>query len=237
MKTNKLLFGGIVLLAALSVPAQGTFRNLNFEAATIPATPVGGFTYPADPLLAFPGWTVGGSGTVVAYNTVSLGAPAVCLMGPNFPNSAGYTPLQGSYSVLLQYFGSAGGPPTLSQIGLVPFGVRSISFQVPSGQSTNYSTATEVSLNGVSIPLVPIADNRVAGDVSDFAGITAQLTFSTINAPDFLYFDDIQFSQSTIPEPSSLALLGVGGSCVLLHRRRSQSSSSWKSISPTPSQN
>src|ERR1039457_1394146 len=65
-------------------------------------------------------WTVGGSGTVVGYSGLSIGAPAVGLMGPDFPNGAYHTPLHGSYSVLLMYFGYAGSPPTLSQTALVP---------------------------------------------------------------------------------------------------------------------
>ena len=105
---------GILILMSLLVFCRsgGTqgFVNLNFESATIAPTPVGGWTYPADPTQALPGWTVGGATTVVMYNDLSLGAPAVSLMGPNFPNFANYTPLQGSYSVLLQYFNIDGTP-------------------------------------------------------------------------------------------------------------------------------
>src|SRR5450432_3673108 len=43
-------------------------------------------------------------------------------------------------------------------------------------------------------------------NVSAFAGSLAQLTFSITTGKqfgDFLYFDDIQFSSSPIPEPSA----------------------------------
>jgi hypothetical protein len=202
-----------------SAQGQG-FVNLDFEDATIAPTPIGGSTYPADPTQCFPGWTVGGSSTVVMYNDVSLGAPAVSLMGPDFPNGAGYAPLQGSYSVLLQYFGIDGGPPSLSQTGLVPVGTQSISLLVPSGQNGADSTATVVTLNGVNIPLVPIAGNRVAGNVSAFAGEEAQLTFSTINAEDFLYFDDIQFSSSSVPEPGPIGVAALSGLFLVWRHRR-----------------
>ncbi len=114
------------LIVWQNAKGQG-FVNLDFGGATIAPTPVGGSTYPADSTQCFPGWTVGGSSTVVMYNDLSLGAPAISLMGPDFPNFAGYTPLQGSYSVLLEHFGIDGTPPTLSQTGLVPAGTQSIS--------------------------------------------------------------------------------------------------------------
>ena len=125
-----------------TVSGQG-FVNLDFEQATIAPTPAGGWTYPADPTQAFPGWTVGDG--VVMYNDLSLGSPATVLMGPSFPNFVNYTPLQGSYSVLFQYFGYAGSAPTLSQTGLVPIGTESINFLVGSGESD-----AVVTMNGVN---------------------------------------------------------------------------------------
>jgi hypothetical protein len=188
-----------------TVSGQG-FVNLDFEQATIAPTPAGGWTYPADPTQAFPGWTVGDG--VVMYNDLSLGSPATVLMGPSFPNFVNYTPLQGSYSVLFQYFGYAGSAPTLSQTGLVPIGTESINFLVGSGESD-----AVVTMNGVNIPLVSISGGRMAGDISAFADTVAQLTFSTTSstgyAGNWLYFDDIQFSSSAVPEPSVLSLFTV----------------------------
>jgi len=64
-------------------------------------------------------------------------------------------------------------------------------------------------LNGVNIPHVQIAGGRLAGNISAFAGTTALLTFSTTTGVEYaqesLYFDDIQFSPSSVPEPSTLA--------------------------------
>ncbi len=221
---------GLLLIGELNGESQG-FINLDFEDATI-STPAGGWGDFVDPAIAFPGWTIGNFSingyTAVSYNDLSLGSPAVDLMGPNFPNAVGYTPLQGSYSVLLQYFGYAGGPPTLSQTGLVPADAQSISFLVPPGQNENYPAATVVTLNGVDVPLIPIAGGRVAGNVSAFAGSVAQLTFSTINSADWLYFDDIQFSTSEVPEPSEFALTVLGG--LLLGFRRWWNSSRCKGV-------
>lgn len=175
--------------------------NLDFEDATISPTPIGQWTYPADPTQCFPGWTVGGSETVVSYNSLSSSAPAVVLMGPDFPNFPYYAPLEGSYSVLLQYFSSAQSP-SLSQTGLIPAGTKSINFLVGSNKSD-----AAVTLNGVNIPMVPISGGRLAGDVSAFAGRVVQLTISspggTGPTSDWLYFDDVQFSPSMIPEPNT----------------------------------
>jgi hypothetical protein len=210
MKLSRITWLSAVSFALFLQTVSGqSFVNLDFEQATISPTPVGGWTYPADPAQAFPRWTVDGSGTVVMYNTLSIGAPAVDLMGPNFPNAVNYLPLEGSYSVLLQYFGYAGSAPTLSQTGLVPIGSESINFLVGPGESD-----AVVTLDGVNIPLVPISDGRLAGDISTFAGTVSQLTFSTTSstgyAGNWLYFDDVQFSTSPVPEPASFVLFGLG---------------------------
>src|SRR5439155_11969625 len=205
MKSSRIVltFGSLALLQSVS---GQDYINLNFEQATIAPTPVAGWTYPADPAQLFPGWTVGGAGTVVGYNDLSIGAPAVDLMGPNFPNFAGYTPLQGSYSVLFEYFGSASPSPSLSQTGLVPLAAQCIHCLVSSGTSP---TAAVVTLNGVSIPLISVSGGRLAGDISTYAGSIAQLTLSTPSSGGWLYFDDIRFSSSQIPEPSIFSLFGL----------------------------
>ncbi len=207
MKTQHLyLIAATLLVLGEAACAQG-FINLDFEEATIAPTPVGGWTFPADPAQCFPGWTVR-YGDAVMYNEYSIGAPAVCLMGPEFPNLFHYAPLEGSYSVLLMDYG---GGPTLSQAGLIPSWARSINFLVDPGQSD-----AVVTLNGVNIPLAPIAGGRLAGDVSAFGGQVAQLTFSAIGTfrdrGNWFYFDDIQFSLSSVPEPSARGLFSI---CIL----------------------
>jgi len=202
------------------VYSQG-FVNLDFEDATVAPTPINEYGGSVDPAIAFPGWTVGGSGTYVLYNDQTLGSPAVSLMGPTFPSATGYTPLQGSYSVLIYYDNpSILQQPTLSQTGMIPPGTQSINFLVGNGESD-----AAVALNGVNIPLVSISGGRMAGNISAFAGSVAQLTFSTSNnrvGDNFLYFDGIQFSTSSVPEPSEFALGTIGA--LLLGIRRWQRS-------------
>jgi hypothetical protein len=189
------------------------FINLNFEQATIPPTPVGQFgAAPADPALAFPGWTMGPSGTsnpnFTLYNNLTLGSVAQVLVGPNYPNAIGYNPLQGSYSALLQFGPSPSlGTPALIQTGMVPSNARSINFLVSAIQND-----ARVTLDGVNIPLIVIGGGRLAGDVTAFAGRQAPLMFSTTSYNgSWLYFDDVVFSPTAVPEPSIgiLAVLGL----------------------------
>lgn len=198
------------------------FVNLDFEEATIAPTPVGGFgAAPSDPALVFPGWTMGPSGTsnpnFTLYNNLTLGSVAQVLIGPNYPNAIRYTPLQGSYSALLQFGPSATlGTPALIQRGLVPANARSITFLV----SATLNDA-RVTLDGVNIPLFSIAGGRMAGDISAFAGQQAQLEFSatSYNGPWF-YFDDIVFSPNVVPEPSALNLAVLAVVTISLARAR-----------------
>ena len=213
MNLRHILYMSAVLMCVSRGASAASFINLDFEQANVPATPPNTFgTISVDPSLAFPGWTVPPNGstypTSVGYNTLSLGGPAVILMGPDFPNGPGYDPLQGNYSVLLQYFG-IGNPPALSQTGLIPAGTTSIHML---GDAV-------VEINGTVIPM-----SNGSGNVSAYAGQTVQLTITTsdnatVNAPVWDYFDDIQFSQ--VPEPNVVSLAGVCGffSVWLLKRR------------------
>src|SRR5882724_9391073 len=85
--------------------SQGTFVNLDFEQPITPLTPVNGLVPTTN---AIPGWTAyayGGPSSVIAYNTLSLGAAEVSLQGPGSFSRI----IQGSYTVYLQ--GEAGGAP------------------------------------------------------------------------------------------------------------------------------
>src|SRR5439155_19996108 len=93
---------------------------------------------------------------------------------------------------------------SLSQIGLVPPGTRSISFLVGS-----HGVFT-VSLGGVNLdPIsIPVTNNLTLyrADASAFAGETVELRFTAVARVSELYLDDIQFSPEAIPEPSTLTL-------------------------------
>jgi hypothetical protein len=213
MRILRLIYSAAICFAFLqNISGQG-FVNLDFEQANIPPTPAGQLGGFADPALAFPGWIVGPG--VVGYNTLSLGSAAEILIGPNYPNGIGYSSLQGSYSVLLQTFSYNASPASLSQTALIPANAKSISML----------GAAYVSLNGVSIPLLQLQDGRWAGDISAYAGNIAQLTLSgPSSGTGWMYFDDIQFSPASVPEPSVLSLFGVSALFICLRMLRSNNS-------------
>lgn len=202
MKLRLLFYFGAALICVLRNASAQNFVNLDFEEANVPPTPPDTWGPAVNPSLAFPGWTVLPNGTTfattTAYNDLSLGGPAIVLMGPDFPNAPGYEPLQGCYSVLLQYFGT-GNPPALSQTGVIPPGATTISIL---GNAV-------IEINGINIPL-----SNGSGNISAFAGQTVQLTVTTpdtgtVNSPIWDYFDDIQFSPIPEPNLTSLAVLCV----------------------------
>ena len=201
MKLQPAICIGTVALALLEIAFGQDFTNLDFELATIPHTAVGQWGGSVDPLLAFPGWTVSGFPTYTVYNNLTIGSPEVVLMGPDFPNGPGFLPLQGANSVLLGFLGVIG-PPTLSQTGLIPAGTKSITFLVQDVRGVEGIQGAVLLVNGTNVPLYPISDGRLAGDVSTFAGTVAQITFTTrreLYHVIYFYFDDIQFSSSPIP--------------------------------------
>ena len=209
---------GLLVLAA-TAHGQGTFRNMDFEAAAqyVATTPPGQYGDRIDPALAFQGWMVGDAPgstpafpTFYLYNAATVGSPAIDLIGPEFPNGLGLSALHGSYSVLIQNWGPGPGP-TLSQTAIVPANAKSLSFLA----DQHYGTVA-VSLNGVNIPLIPFyGGTLLAGDVTRFAGQTAQLTFTGTGQA---YFDFIQFSTVSVPEPSVSVIAGFGAAALILRK-------------------
>jgi hypothetical protein len=215
---------GIAFAAMLPGAFAGEFRNLDFEQATVAPTPVGQCGWSVDPAMAFPGWTMGPSGTMqpncTIYNDVTMGSVAEILVGPNYPSAICHASLQGSYFAILQGGSDESiGTPALIQTGLVPENARSINFLVG-----YYSSAARVSLDDVTIPLVDIGHGRLAGDVTAFAGQDAKLMFSNTSwyPVGMFSFDDIQFSPNPVPqpEPSSFLLAGIGALMLAVAKAR-----------------
>jgi len=137
-------------------------------------------------------------------------------------NSGFAVPLQGNYSVFL--FGAPDGPTVLSQTGLVPSFAKSMDVDLA------YSGVPllVVAMNGQTIPLIPIATfpnyTQYAGDISAFADQEVLLSFTELppsgTPPSIVELDDIQFSTSPIPEPSTLALAAAGALLLGLARWR-----------------
>ena len=217
-----------LLMGGRLASAQG-FVNLNFEQASIQPAPYGyapSDAYnPISAASALSGWTVSEDDTVctaVWGSPVALDETSVALV------SAGYNPIQGSYSVQLSAYADAPSgyfrSSSISQTGLIPFGTQSIQFLIvgPS-QAGSVPPNPIVTLNGTPVGLSEISQSggviTMAGNISAFAGTTADLTFlceattgGTFPANEnYFNMDNIQFSPSAAPEPGVLSLSVLAG--------------------------
>src|SRR6266478_10051714 len=215
------LLAAIITLAG-AARGQGTFQNLNFEAATVPQSQSPGLVNTTD---ALPGWNafIGTNAqSQVNFNNPSLGTTWISLLGTNGPS--GSLSIEGGYSVLLQggiVFTTSGFVPmdaSISQVGLVPATAQSIQFKA----QASTTLGKEVSLNGLSIALQAIFTGPnytlYGGDVSSFAGQTVNLEFTSqyvsgSTPPNNWNIDSIIFSNQPVPEPS---LPGLSALVVLL---------------------
>src|SRR5688500_3843024 len=117
----------IVVLAVTLAPSvlrAAPFVNLNFEQATVPP---GSMNFLPAPL-AFPGWTpaIGGVPLVVVHdNNPSIGEGAVVLYDEPL-GLGGFPVLEGEFSVALFTDVAFGSRASLTQVGDVPSGTRSI---------------------------------------------------------------------------------------------------------------
>ena len=132
VNVEKLIVGFVVaLLAALSVEAQGTFQNLDFESANLSPIPSGQYGGEVPLASALPGWhaSIGGiSATQVLQNNFTLGAASIDILGPNWA-SVGPGIIDGNYTVLLQAFYVTEGNVSLWQNGTVPANAESLQFK------------------------------------------------------------------------------------------------------------
>ena len=199
----------MLFLGAHRCLGQGSFINLDFERANLSAYGAGPAVVPATN--GIPSWTpVSILGTDrVLYNDVFLGAAGVSVFGIDGPFSV----IDGAFSV--QLYGGGGTPTgaSISQTSLVPVDANSILFKAQGTGSLGGPLL--VSLGGENVPFSVISTTpdytAYGGDVSAFAGQTAQLTFTAPpGVNNYWTLDDIQFSSSSIPEPSSFSLSAIG---------------------------
>jgi hypothetical protein len=206
---------------------QGAFENLDFEQAIIisapnPHTPADAFN-PISADAALPYWTVSEDGTncnAVWGTPTSLDETSVALV------AAGYSPIQGSYSVQLSAYADAPSgyyrSSSISQTGLIPAGTKSIEFLIASPfQAGSVQPNPVVTINGTAIELTQLSQSgnviTMGGDISAFAGSTVTLAFlcgATRGGAfpannDIFNLDNIQFSTQIVPEPSACALFAL----------------------------
>jgi hypothetical protein len=208
---------------AVSAQAQSTFQNLNFESANL-SNPSGQFN--EIPIAnALPGWSgsIGGVPvTQVWANDYSLGQASIDIFGPTW-NAINPGIIDGNYTVFLQ---SGGSPVTegllvntsLWQSGTIPADAQSLQFKAWSFQSGG---SLSVSFAGNSLSPVVLSSgespsgqpyNVYGADITPYAGQTGQIDFtSIIQGLNWMELDDITFSTTAVPEPSTLALIVTGG--------------------------
>lgn len=199
----------VVIFATEAAWGQGAFQNLNFEAARIIFS--NNSTVDVATTNALPGWSAfSGTSqlTAIPYNGFGAIYP-VELFGSNS------LVISGNFSIEIGQ-GSHPGLGSISQTGLVPADARSLIFK---GSWTSL-VPVGVSLGGQGLSYSALSSGSnytlYGVDISSFSGQTASLAFS---APSGLLYliDDIQFSTTTVPEPSSLALCLTGG-IIAAHR-------------------
>jgi len=208
----------LALLHPLEVVAQGTFRNMDFEQAQIPQNQPSGLVS-AD--LAFPFWTVyygTAQQTQVLWNDVSLGSVQASLIGQFDPSAK---PIDGGYSAVL--VGGVSGC-SLSQIGQIPTGAASLLFTA----RADPSNPPEVTIGGVSLPVFDVStgpnnSTLFGANISQFAGMQEDLRFIAPGSPTVPYgfvLDDIVFSTTPVPEPTTGGLFVLGGLVIGLRKLR-----------------
>ena|ERR1022692_2494787 len=219
--------------AIVSARAQGTFQNLNFEAASIPSSTQSGSTVPISAgLPRWNGYIAGVQQTNAYYNISGLDTSRISIIDTNwsFPYGQYAGVIQGAYTALLS--AGLGGDSTLSQTGLVPSGTQSLIFQAypDLGSDIQFPGSFAVTLGGQTLALTVLGSGAnytlFGADISSWANQTADLDFTLIAQKPYnsriyyLYLDSIQFSTQPIPEPSGLSLFGISALLSGFFRRR-----------------
>lgn len=212
----------VIASASLQANAQGIFQNLDFESANLSPIPAGQFGGPVSISAALPGWSASlGSIPViqVLQNNNTLGAAGIDILGPHFSfNNPGI--IGGNYTVFIQSGEAPDENGTVSaslwQSGTIPANAESLQFKA---WNTLGSDPLLVSFAGNSLSPVLLSTGQAASgqsydvfgaNIGVYAGQTGQLEF-TAQFANWTELDDISFSPTAVPEPSTLALVVMGG--------------------------
>jgi hypothetical protein len=230
-----LIFPTIILILAPkeNLSAQ-SFANLDFEAANIPSSTQPSSTVPiSESLRGWSGYIGGVQQTVAYYDISALDTSRISIIDHDARFNQYPGVLQGNYTALLS--AGLGGDTTLSQTGLVPFGTQSLLFRAfpDLGSDIQFPGSFAVTLGGQTLALTVLGSGTnytwYGADINSWANQTTDLNFTLIAQKPynsriyFLSLDSIQFSTQPIPEPSGLALLGVGALLLDFFCRRNSS--------------
>jgi hypothetical protein len=220
------------------VRGQGTiFQNLDFESASVAASPSEFYPNVFSIGSVLPGWTAylgADQQTQAGYNATANSTASITLVGPTWNGSDvgryGVGIIHGNYSVDLQ----TGSLPnninirvntSIAQNGMVPSSAESLQFDAyettPLSVSFNGNALVPVALSsGVSADGMPYTS--YGANISAWAGQTGQLEFTAdFNGSfNFVVLDDITFSTNAVavPEPNTLALILTGGLALAARR-------------------
>lgn len=216
----------ILLLAALGPCLAAPFRNLDFQSPNV--SKLQGPSVKVED--AIPGWRLQQGDIPISdmlYNGLCLTCPAASLYGPEKPRRGD------TFSFSINAGATYDGPkPTyfsesVHQTGDVPQDAHSLQFVGSLGDRLDL---LHVYLGGQELPLVTLesagSKRQFGADVTAWAGKTAELRFTidpvVTSLPSFssVGLGDIRFSPvALVPEPSTWALLGVGGAFLLMVAR------------------
>jgi hypothetical protein len=222
---NKIWIVGVALSTFARIGLCQSFVDLNFEAAQLIPMTDGPYINSIATSNALPGWTVLYGSTeqpVIAYNAPALGSTFVSLYATNGLQ------LAGNYSVLLQGGGTYS-TATISQTGLVPVNSDSLTF-IAVGNTTLGTSGLQVSIDGQDLSFFEISNELnytvYGADVALYADQIETLSFSALEdqiGHNNWEIDDVQFSTSPIPEPSTLALCALSGLSLVWRWRKKSS--------------
>ena len=207
MKFVSAIFSVVALLVGNQLGFAQGFVNLDFESANISGNVTGNEITAAN---AFPGWTV--TADFIYYDDFSLSGGSISVFDSNPPFS--FPPIQGTYFAYLVGPGAAPYTVSIGQTGQIPDSAQSITFW-------GTDPGLEATFNGQPLNFQVIGStanyNIYSADISSFAGQTGPLLFTqTLYGNSKL--DNIQFSSSSVPEPSELALTALGALLLGLSR-------------------
>jgi hypothetical protein len=222
--TNAVTHVLISLFGGLSVFAQGTFQNLDFESAT--PLPFGGGSHAVPLEAAFPGW-VGYAGTqqvtTAFYPDVGIGSALIVLKATN--TALAGARIAGNCTAVLQSgsFGLGTADVSLAQTGTISAAAMSLRFLARG----NVESLT-VLMNGQPLSFMPLQTfngySEFGADITAYANQNAELRFvESYVGPRSVFLDNISFSSVAVPEPRTWVLLVLGSAvfwCATRLRRK-----------------